>query len=37
MIRPIPVDHTNYLQVAIKTHSFILRVEPYFPASSDAS
>jgi redox-regulated HSP33 family molecular chaperone len=23
MIRPIRVDHTKFLQVAIKTHSFI--------------
>ncbi len=23
MFRPIWVDHTNYFQVAIKTHSFI--------------
>jgi hypothetical protein len=25
MIRPIRVDHTKFLQVDIKTHSFILK------------
>jgi hypothetical protein len=29
MFRPIRVDHTNCLQVAIKTHSFIQNTEEY--------